>query len=1116
MAAALNGADNDGNDSVDSLDRMVLGQMNGSSSSSAPGGSKSRTSTTTPASPSLTVGTATDLSSDFGPDEADDYHHQEQHLASPRSERNKLTSKAGGGSSSSFRAFAGLRDSLSVRTMKKREKMKNGRGGATAAAAAAEAVDEGGTANGIGIGAADAGEKQGVTFVDVAGAVEAVGDGDGKNMNKKNKKKKKKKKGGVGSGGGGGGSGGIANPFRKRYDKLGDPSATGDAGATQYEPPPTFDLSSSPRPPPPPDPAAPPRSPLRVADVEGSGESGRGGEVEGRGRGRQSRRGGSQRARSRSRSLLRGMRLPTGRSSRGGSMMMRNGRGNASGNDDHDDDDDDNSTASDSLEALAEEDPLIDLFETHNTKRVVFDPTFVPGPAESSSSSGRGGALSSSGSSFNIKGFMNRIIHKDGKEKEAEVAEISSAIGGDSDDFPMVDTPSPVPSPSARPRAGSALRSGRSSRAGPSSQSQSQRQLLLSSSSSGQTKTTKFDPYIIDKAKSRSTTTAAVAAAAITRSGSSTVVKQLGNGGTAGTYAPASASNTDAIFQEDPAVTKRIERLLGRANRAHTRTYRYEHAIGYYLAALDILNKEGYPEEHDLVTKSVRKLNDCHHAQSSLKNSANIVKMGIKHENRGEFVRALKMYTIAYRIRRDALSKFHPSLPVLLNMLGSVQVKRGELKEAMQIYELALNGRPDDMRTVSERRKAEMIHPMTKSVTLRDMGMIYERWGDDDKALQLYEESLAYVMKSKQDVAREQEERASMNDGSSEVLDSTKRSGSSFLHRSRSHAVRAPLRAVSADPKYVSHGNEGEMEVYLESSSAELQTGNIPGSGLSYKYDAFFPPTEDEKTSRKKKVKGKKSKEDKKSGNDDHTGREGSDVNVAITLHQIAQINRRRGQHAVALSAYQVALRGMKRALGDRHPNVAAILGNLGNLHKEMGNFDEAYSIYQEVLGIETHHLGLCHPEVSVTLHNIATIESSRGRYSDAITLYTQVIKMQKSLFGPNHISVAVTSSCMGDVYERMGDTKNAMNMYEETLRIRTEIMGRQHLDVGRLLHKLGCLALQKGDYRTAEVYITKATAVYISNELEEDHPWMRDIRRNEADIKGLVATGLSDEFGEL
>ena len=329
-------------------------------------------------------------------------------------------------------------------------------------------------------------------------------------------------------------------------------------------------------------------------------------------------------------------------------------------------------------------------------------------------------------------------------------------------------------------------------------------------------------------------------------------------------------------------------------------------------------------------------------------------------------------------------------------------MKRGELKEAMQIYELALNGRPDDMKSVSERRKAEMIHPMTKSVTLRDMGMIYERWGDDDKALQLYEESLAFVMKNRQQEMtrmQENEEFASYD------VDSNK-FGRSFLARSRS--AFATAAAESSDLERVSCGSEGELEVYLETSSDMLRAGSLPGfgfAGQSFNYDDFFPPMGGDKKS--KSLRGKKDKKAKAGKGD----REGSDVNVAITLHQIAQINRRRGHHTVALSAYQVALRGMKQALGDRHPNVAAILGNLGNLYKDMDKFDEAYGIYQEVLSIETHHLGLSHPEVSITLHNIATIESSRGRYSDAINLYTQVIKMQKSLFGPNHMFLGCSES---------------------------------------------------------------------------------------------------------
>jgi len=372
----------------------------------------------------------------------------------------------------------------------------------------------------------------------------------------------------------------------------------------------------------------------------------------------------TRKSRSRSRSILRTF----------GSTRNNRGRREGDGSldpaeDDNDDDDDDEA---------AEEDPLVDLFETHNRRRVMFDPTFAPPPPSSPSK------LTRSSNSFNIKGFMNRIIVKGGKESAGEVVdddEISSAMAMDAATAPplvgMTDAaPAATTTSTTAVRPSSALRSGRRG----------------TGKFVSPPPTTTSDPYLIDRAKSRSLTTAAVANAAFSRSTrfhESVPAESAGapggaakfsyrnfrqrGGGDAG--APMADSNRGQPFQEDPQVTKRIERLLGRANRAHTRTYRYEHAIGYYLAALEMLTKEGYPESHELVSRAVRKLNDCHHAQSSLKNSANIVKMGIKHENRGEFVRALKMYTIAYRIRRDALSKFHPSLPVLLNMLGSGKSK---------------------------------------------------------------------------------------------------------------------------------------------------------------------------------------------------------------------------------------------------------------------------------------------------------------------------------------------------------------------------------------------------------------------------------------------------------
>jgi hypothetical protein len=118
----------------------------------------------------------------------------------------------------------------------------------------------------------------------------------------------------------------------------------------------------------------------------------------------------------------------------------------------------------------------------------------------------------------------------------------------------------------------------------------------------------------------------------------------------------------------------------------------------YYLLALkELTSTLGYSDTTDPLTAHVLKsLNDVHHAQVTLSNSSNIVQMGIDHEDTNQLIKALRMYTIAYRMRRDALGVDHPSLAVLLNMMGGVQMKRREYDEAMRLYELSFHGRMDE------------------------------------------------------------------------------------------------------------------------------------------------------------------------------------------------------------------------------------------------------------------------------------------------------------------------------------------------------------------------------------------------------------------------------------
>lgn len=544
-----------------------------------------------------------------------------------------------------------------------------------------------------------------------------------------------------------------------------------------------------------------------------------------------------------------------------------------------------------------------------------------------------------------------------------------------------------------------------------------------------------------------------------------------------------SKKRSGSKFIENEAVRASVTKLTNKARRALTAHFRYEYAVKCYMKALTQLTDANYPDEHHSVKRTVQALNQAHHALNSYKNSANIVKMGIKYEDTGELVRALKMYTIAYRIRRDNLSTSHPSLVVLLNMLGSIQIKRGELDEAMQIYELALKETPENDGYVRPHNL------LARGVSYREMGMVHERWGETTAALDMYHRSLDCVAIYKTKVGCLE----AMNLGASESADSG--------------GQKNPLDLKNVQFTRTNENNDGSA-VGAGGMEMTIGDGGVDKKGRKKKvtmktksaYDSYFPPSLD-RAKNKKETKKEKSKADF------------ADVDTAVTLHQIGQLHRAKGEFDDALAAYNVALRGMKHTLGKNHPNTAAILGNIGNLQKEMGDMDAAFETYQQVLSIESYRLGLSHPDVAVTLHNIATIDAARGNNEHALALYKQVVALQRKLFGENNASVAVTSACMGDVYERLGDISKATECFEEAVRIKTAALGRHSLEVARLLHKLGKLSALNGDFHLADSFISRCILVYRLNKLSEEDEWVVDAYRDSADIDAAIAMGKGNTF---
>lgn len=565
-----------------------------------------------------------------------------------------------------------------------------------------------------------------------------------------------------------------------------------------------------------------------------------------------------------------------------------------------------------------------------------------------------------------------------------------------------------------------------------------------------------------------------------------------------------SKSSVASPFIEDKKVCANITKLLNKSTRARYVFFRYEYAVKVCMNALTLATEGGYPESHPTVVKILQALNAAHHALSSYQNSANIVRMGIRYEDAGELVRALKMYSIAYRIRRDSLSPNHPSLVVLLNMLGSVQMKRDELGEAMEIFEIAVK---DDLLTDQKElttgpQKPKPNNLIARSVAYREMGLIHERWQEPDKALLMYIKSLECVAHFKGiHLAPNDSIRVPSKAGASEKKNFSRLPSHEaiLLDLENVHSTRSFVKHTSIVKANRDEGEDGsggmELLIGAQAKGWKGRSNSVTTLHGGSRYDIFFP-------------RALETPKSKKRGAPSTTDASFVDVDTALTLHQIGQLHRAEGQFDFAMEAYTVALRGMKYVLGKNHPNVAAILGNIGNLQKDMGDMDAAYDTYQKVLAIETSRLGLSHPDVAVTLHNIATIDAARGKHSHALVLYQQVVDLQRKLFGDDHITLAVTTACQGDVHERVGQLDDAIDCFEEALRIKTAALGRHSVEVARLLHKLGKLNAQNADYHVAESFISRAILVYRLNKLPDDGEWLIDAHRDAANIDAAISMG--------
>ena len=197
---------------------------------------------------------------------------------------------------------------------------------------------------------------------------------------------------------------------------------------------------------------------------------------------------------------------------------------------------------------------------------------------------------------------------------------------------------------------------------------------------------------------------------------------------------------------------------------------------------------------------------------------------------------------------------------------------------------------------------------------------------------------------------------------------------------------------------------------------------------------------------------------------------------VAMRLHQAAQIEEDRLQFEAAGKLHEQALAIRREQLGPRHPDVALSLISLGDLHQSRHDFPAAERCFQEALEIRREIFGANHEKIASVIASFASLRRSEGKYRTALELWEQCLAMREKLGDP--LAVAETLGDEGELLVEMGRFDEATRCFQRVLASRTEQYGKDHLETALPLTSLGYVAYKENRLADAASLYAQAMSV--------------------------------------
>lgn len=140
----------------------------------------------------------------------------------------------------------------------------------------------------------------------------------------------------------------------------------------------------------------------------------------------------------------------------------------------------------------------------------------------------------------------------------------------------------------------------------------------------------------------------------------------------------------------------------------------------------------------------------------------------------------------------------------------------------------------------------------------------------------------------------------------------------------------------------------------------------------------------------------------------------------AVATEQAAALLLRTAHYLREVALYEQAKRLNQQVLAIRERmltqeqlEIARSLHELAEVSRQLGNYAEAEPLYQRALRMREQHLGPEHPDTADTLHDFAVFRERQGNRQEARALYQRALHIREQALGPAHPKTMEIRTCL-------------------------------------------------------------------------------------------------------